>query len=592
MTTLPDWGEYYLTKEDVQYEYQPFNITGYTDFHPAQTILGETFHFDRELRTTTSIIDHPTGKIQEMPMIYVKFSPLLDPIRFVVGKYDLESQDIRTLATRESPNPPFEKLGSPHNAAYVDSLFCYLSNLLVQKHGFVNGIECYGMSSGVQKKYKMSIVNDLEFFEKSTFFRKHLTNDPKNTKAHFIVPESSMCVLGSSGPTPLKKLHIDDNANVLLDGVEDLYEDLGAEDLGVEDLGAECLDAEVSDTEVLNGAEDLVTKVLDSAEDDFNEVEIDELNDNDAIELLSDSSCKSDVSSRLSVSSEELEEQEEDAEEQAEDEDEDDDEWTDEDASDNSDDLYGEEPEMYMYLRDFPVQMIFMEKFSGTLDELLLNRLLTDETHLSAALMQVIMTLIIYKRAYGFTHNDLHTSNIMYKTTEHEYLYYIFNGKTYRVPTYGRIFTLIDFGRAIYNYKGHVFCSDSFAPDGDAYTQYNTEPFYNPAKPRIDPNPSFDLCRLGCALYDIALDGEYDTRDLNEYQRTVFRWCQDDTGRNILYKSNGDERYPNFKSYKMIARIVHEHTPEAQLEFPFFSQWVFEGDEFVHGPTMNIDVIE
>jgi hypothetical protein len=236
--------------------------------------------------------------------------------------------------------------------------------------------------------------------------------------------------------------------------------------------------------------------------------------------------------------------------------------------------------------------MIFMEKFSGTLDELLLNRLLTDETHLSAALMQVIMTLIIYKRAYGFTHNDLHTSNIMYKTTEHEYLYYIFNGKTYRVPTYGRIFTLIDFGRAIYNYKGHVFCSDSFAPDGDAYTQYNTEPFYNPAKPRIDPNPSFDLCRLGCALYDIALDGEYDTRDLNEYQRTVFRWCQDDTGRNILYKSNGDERYPNFKSYKMIARIVHEHTPEAQLEFPFFSQWVFEGDEFVHGPTMNIDVIE
>lgn len=582
MTTLPNWGEYYLTKEDVQYEYQPFDIIGYTDFHPSQTILGETFHFDRELRTTTSIFDHPTGTVQDVPMMHVKFSPLLDPIRFVVGKYDLQSQAIRTLATSESPNPEFEKLGSPHNAAYVDSLFCYLSNLLVQKHGFVNGIECYGISSGVQKKYKMSIVNDLEFFENSAFFRKHLTNNPTNTKAHFIVPESSMCVLGSSAPVPMKRLQIDDNADILLDGVECLD--------GVVDMdGVECLD----------GIEEVPTNA------DFSEVEpmVDVMNEDNAIELLPDYSCNSDVSSRISVSSEEFEEYDQECDQECDQEDdqevqkdakeeEEPEEWTDEDdVSDLSNELYGEEPEMYMYLRDFPVQMIFMEKFSGTLDELLLNRLLTDETHLSAALMQVIMTLITYKRAYGFTHNDLHTSNIMYKTTKHEYLYYIFNGKTYRVPTYGRIFTLIDFGRAIYNYKGHVFCSDSFAPDGDAYTQYNTEPFYNPDKPRIDPNPSFDLCRLGCALYDIALDGEYDTRDLNEYQQTVFRWCQDDNGRNILYKSNGDERYPNFKSYKMIARIVHAHTPEAQLEFPFFSQWVFEESELNNGPTMNIDAI-
>ena len=36
----------------------------------------------------------------------------------------------------------------------------------------------------------------------------------------------------------------------------------------------------------------------------------------------------------------------------------------------------------------------------------------------------------------------------------------------------------------------------------------------------------------------------------------------DDNGKNILYKKNGEERYPNFKLYKMIARIVHNHTPE------------------------------
>ena len=35
--------------------------------------------------------------------------------------------------------------------------------------------------------------------------------------------------------------------------------------------------------------------------------------------------------------------------------------------------------------------------------------------------------------------------------------------------------------------------------------------------------------------------------------------------KNILYKKNGEERYPDFKLYKMIARTVHNHTPEAQL---------------------------
>ena len=43
---------------------------------------------------------------------------------------------------------------------------------------------------------------------------------------------------------------------------------------------------------------------------------------------------------------------------------------------------------------------------------------------------------------------------------------------------------------------------------------------------------------------------------------------------NVLYKKNGQERYPNFKLYKMIARTVHNHTPKEQLEFPFFEQFL------------------
>ena len=48
----------------------------------------------------------------------------------------------------------------------------------------------------------------------------------------------------------------------------------------------------------------------------------------------------------------------------------------------------------------------------------------------------------------------------------------------------------------------------------------------------------------------------------------------DDNGLNVLYKTNGNERYPDFKLYKMIARCVHKHTPQSQLDRPEFSKFV------------------
>jgi hypothetical protein len=147
------------------------------------------------------------------------------------------------------------------------------------------------------------------------------------------------------------------------------------------------------------------------------------------------------------------------------------------------------------------------------------------------------------------------------------------------VPTYGYIFKIIDFGRSIYRFQDKILASDSFSPGGDAHGQYNCEPFFNDNKPELKPNPSFDLCRLGCSLYDFVFDGlEEDEirksqKKWTEIQKTIVRWCMDDNGKNILYKSSGEERYPNFKLYKMIARIVHDHTPENQMAFGIFSQY-------------------
>ena len=240
--------------------------------------------------------------------------------------------------------------------------------------------------------------------------------------------------------------------------------------------------------------------------------------------------------------------------------------------------------------------MIFLEKCDGTLDRLFMENDVNAELG-AAYMMQIIMSLIAFQNAFHFTHNDLHTNNIMYINTDIEFLYYKYDNRFYKVPTYGKIFKLIDFGRAIYRFKNRIYCSDSFAPKGDAHSQYNTEPYFNEKKPRVEPNLSFDLCRLGTSIYDFVIENEDDTRD--DFQETIYRWCLDDNGKNIMYRRDGEERYPGFKLYKMIARNVHSHTPQNQLKYPIFEQFMLPVSEAVKLDEqevrrygLNLDLIE
>jgi len=265
-----------------------------------------------------------------------------------------------------------------------------------------------------------------------------------------------------------------------------------------------------------------------------------------------------------------------------------------ESEEEESEEEESEEETLYAHISKFPIQLIAMEQCEDTFDNLILNDELKNEEWLSA-FMQIIMILITYQKAYSFTHNDLHTNNIMYNSTDKKYLYYCYKKKYYRVPTFGKIFKIIDFGRSIYKFNNILFCSDSFQPGGDAATQYNTEPYMNMNKPRLDPNYSFDLCRLACSIFDYLIDDMDDIKELcetNPYIKIVVEWCLDDKGVNVLYKNNGCERYPDFKLYKMIARHVHNHTPNLQLERKEFSSYEINKNKVKDSENvMNIDDI-
>ena len=97
----------------------------------------------------------------------------------------------------------------------------------------------------------------------------------------------------------------------------------------------------------------------------------------------------------------------------------------------------------------------------------------------------------------------------MYKKTSKKFLYYKYNNLYFKVPTYGIIFKIIDFGRSIFTFKNKIFCNDIFSEFGDCESQYdhpikNVDLFVNNNKIKYncEPNYSFDMCRLTTTILE------------------------------------------------------------------------------------------
>jgi hypothetical protein len=504
--------------------------------------------------------------------LFFKMAPLIDPFKLIVGKYDFADQALYSLPKYNSTTCDVnEKILDENNTAYVDGLFSYCSSLLNYNHHFVHGIEFYGSFLAIKKNFKFNIIDDLEFVNRSDFFNK-------NKNILFNVQDENNRLKDLSDTKKLKPIKIQEDTdskplNISAKSINnELFENVFTDDIDISEEGQEINDQHIS----LDTLKEFSIDLSHLTDDHGN-------NKSETIKsVVSGSSC----SSRTSYTSEDTENNDEDFEETvaksgsngsfnsgkktstsgySDDS---------EEYSDESD--YDDDERVDVTLEKFPVQIICMENCENTFDSLIANEELEEKEWFSA-LMQIIMTLVTYQKVFLFTHNDLHTNNIMYNKTDKKFLYYKFNNKYYKVPTYGRIYKIIDFGRGIYKFNGKQFCSDCFKNGEDAATQYNFEPYFNDKKPRLDPNSSFDLCRLACSIWDYLIDDMDEISNLEECSplvQLIVDWCLDDNGVNILYKNNGQERYPDFKLYKMIARNVHHHVPYYQLERKEFKKYV------------------
>ena len=513
------------------------------------------------------------GSTTESKNVHFKLSPLFDPIKFLIGKYE-DDIDYLTLPSLEKEKSN-EKLNDQNNAAYVDSFFTYLTSQLLHTHNFTHGIDLYGSFLAIKNDYKININDDIDYLQDSSYFKKY-NNVEKNNITFTLEDEYISSQLFSDSRTNKDKLVVSDDSTVLnlsdisdLDQFDTIFKRSEDNNNGEKiDVLFEKKETSPNVSTVANGSSHSGSSHSGSSHSGStcssrsSNTSSGEKGSYDGSGSGSESGSESGSRSSSSGSN----------------------------CSTESDE------QVIVNISKFPIQIICLEECEKTLDSLLVNKPLTDNEWDSLT-MQVIMMLITYQKVFDLTHNDLHTNNIMYNTTDKKYIEYCYNGKYYKIPTFGRIYKIIDFGRAIYKFKGKTMCSDSFHSSGDAATQYNFPPYLNEKKKKVLPNKSFDLCRLGCSLFDFIVDDLEDNDEISDIKdikniksgikKIILNWCNDDKERNVIYKTNGDERYPEFKLYKMIARTVHKHAPTDVLKLPYFKKYIVSN---IKHPGSVIDI--
>lgn len=593
---------------DEFFRYNPFHIDRLQHFYPVMEDFFELTPKNVHVTTfaTNTAIVQASDLLRDN--VFIKYAPLVDPFSYVNGMFHMDDNDtdndtgidtdtnyknshadispnsdlkliptLPVLRSNEAAIPDvYPGILSKHNFAYVDTFFSMLCGQMLNHHGFVHAVDFYGSFLGIQSKFKLNVWPEMDELIKNPWFNE---NAKSGAAFEVALPESMSAMMNTDNLMSVSRkqkpkiLYSSDDAG-LSNTVEIVSVIVGENDTNAAADNTNI--AETSEKTEEEGCVEITGLIenmnLDSIQkypissstlrsygddDDFSDND-DNVYTYDSEENISDDGDGDDADDGSedpdshSMSSGDCS-------------------CGKSDCSECADD--GFEPEMNAYLPNFPVQMVCLERCDETLHDLLLYNEL-DDVSITSAMMQIIMILATYQKCFRFTHNDLHTKNIMCtETSDIKFLVYRFGDDVYKVPTHGRIYKIIDFGRSIFDFNGQRYCSSSFDSEGDAYGQYNCEPFYDEKLPRVDPSFAFDLTRLASSIYDFILDISYPVSEMSVFQKFIHELCLDDRGRNILYKSNGTPRYNGFKMYSMLVRYSTHQTPAAQLSRPLFEQF-------------------
>ena len=459
--------------------------------------------------------------------VYQKKIPLIDPFQWLKYK--------ETSVLPFDWNKQNKEVLDPENQAYIDTLGSSLVSKLSTLYNSPHFCKFYGCFRAVENVYKYDLSDDLEDIRFTNWFWSAI--DEKEFVLNMVEKSSG------------RALTLDE-IKELMKPDDEYLEDSDSES------GSDSQESRDSDTSESNSSMETPNTVHD-----LEEVSLDDKSvDSDTIILKKKTSNHSSIN------------------------------------SDYSNDSVYDDYDIYVEIQNMPVVVMYIEKCQGTLDELIDNENAPADTFEKevlwcAWLFQIIAALCQLQGDLRLTHNDLHTNNVLWKTTTEEFLYYKDSlGRSWKVPTYGRIFTIIDYGRAIFSIN-NFFCISSDYQDGNnAAGQYNFGPLEDFDEPKVLPNKNFDLSRLACSLvrglypYNPAAKegGAIITKEkgwiVRETNHPLFNllwtWLKSKNGENILEKEDGREKFPGFDLYIEIAHNVNDALPRLQFAHPAMKQFL------------------
>ena len=190
---------------------------------------------------------------------------------------------------------------------------------------------------------------------------------------------------------------------------------------------------------------------------------------------------------------------------------------------------------------------------------------------LKSYFFQILTALSLVQSKFNLIHNDLHTSNILCNNTSKKYLYYKGNDeRKYKIPTFGKILKIIDWGRSrltlkdkqdhkILDIKNNIFESDY-----PVMGQYFSSTLGKSSKGNIYNNYSFDITLFAfCILkaYDHQLDDEF-----IKYLKNI---CILSNNENLI------EKYEDisFDCYIDISKYSNKGVPSVLLKDSIFNEF-------------------
>ncbi len=217
-----------------------------------------------------------------------------------------------------------------------------------------------------------------------------------------------------------------------------------------------------------------------------------------------------------------------------------------------------------------PVHLLMLENVEICLGDIIDNKDYCRNEWMSY-IFQILAALSIVQSRYNLIHNDLHVGNVMCKSTKRKYLYYKTSDNTYfKVPTYGRIIKIVDWGRALLDLPSRKIWNNCFNIDFDVFGQYYPPNENQSSRNVVEPNTSFDMTIFTYSL----LDPEYNLPN-DDLIKFLINLCQLSNGENI-YKTYKEL---TFNLYCNISKYAKHAIPKDLIRDPIFNEIKITKDE-------------